>query len=413
MSKKIIKLCTVCDEAVLTSVTCGKMVCDCEHDDKICFECHCQWIENSNEFINGIKCLVKDCKNVYRLDFITFMLSNDKAKAIIGKIEEATFFAQPNTMYCSKPTCSKWLKFEDKNDGVRTVVCECGNEMCADCQSEPHEGLTCEMYALEVAEAQAAGTMTSQQLVDKITKRCPECQFRVWKLGGCPHINCQKCGYEFCFGCLEDYTGYRGDHSGCMEKSVAFETQANRLFSDMQRKHKAKARADRRAFHENRREEIRLKREAEKASMMNDEDDGYLLSLFLNDELYAIRGRNNGWVEIDGEMLSQLLNSEVAEEEEEAHDDKAAEVVTMDKLIGQEGYMLSLLLNDELEAMHERNNGEAEKEEATEEVHDDNEVEVVTVNKRLGQEERVDIVLDRLLGKKSVELPRRFLSMSR
>ena len=120
--------------------------------------------------------------------------------------------------------------------------------------------------------------------------------------------------------------------------------------------------------------------------------------MFLNDELYAIRGRNNGWVEIDGEMLSQLLNSEVAEEEEELHDDNAVEVVTMDKLLGQEGYLLSLLLNDELEAMHERNNGEAEKEEAAEEVHDDNEVEVVTVNKRLGQEERVDIVLDRLLG---------------
>lgn len=60
-----------------------------------------------------------------------------------------------------------------------------------------------------------------------------------------------------------------------------------------------------------------------------------MLSLFLNDELYAMRGRNNGWVEIDGDMLSQLLNSE-AEEEDEAHDDNEVEVVAVDKLLGQE-----------------------------------------------------------------------------
>ncbi|CAI2371024.1 unnamed protein product [Moneuplotes crassus] len=38
---------------------------------------------------------------------------------------------------------------------------------------------------------------------------CPKCGLVIWKDGGCSHMVCQKCKYEFCWLCLGAYPGYR------------------------------------------------------------------------------------------------------------------------------------------------------------------------------------------------------------
>ena len=38
---------------------------------------------------------------------------------------------------------------------------------------------------------------------------CPNCGMKLQKNGGCPHMRCTKCKYEFCWNCLGSYKGYR------------------------------------------------------------------------------------------------------------------------------------------------------------------------------------------------------------
>jgi hypothetical protein len=38
------------------------------------------------------------------------------------------------------------------------------------------------------------------------TKQCPNCQAKIEKNGGCNHMTCSKCHYEFCWLCLKQYT---------------------------------------------------------------------------------------------------------------------------------------------------------------------------------------------------------------
>ena len=44
-----------------------------------------------------------------------------------------------------------------------------------------------------------------------IAEPCPNCGVYVQKNGGCPHMVCAKCKYEFCWTCLGHYARYRHD----------------------------------------------------------------------------------------------------------------------------------------------------------------------------------------------------------
>lgn len=41
---------------------------------------------------------------------------------------------------------------------------------------------------------------------------CPNCKMWIQKDGGCPHMKCEKCKYEFCWHCLGSYKGYRHEN---------------------------------------------------------------------------------------------------------------------------------------------------------------------------------------------------------
>ena len=47
-------------------------------------------------------------------------------------------------------------------------------------------------------------------LIIKEFKRCPECGLNTMKDGGCDHITCNKCFYEYCWLCFDERKSYSG-----------------------------------------------------------------------------------------------------------------------------------------------------------------------------------------------------------
>jgi hypothetical protein len=52
-------------------------------------------------------------------------------------------------------------------------------------------------------------------------KLCPQCRMPVQKNGGCPHMQCTKCDFHWCWYCLQCY--YNHDEAKCFRESQEFD----------------------------------------------------------------------------------------------------------------------------------------------------------------------------------------------
>lgn len=50
------------------------------------------------------------------------------------------------------------------------------------------------------------------------TKQCPKCKQLIEKNGGCNHMTCQNCKYEFCWYCGHEWSTHYGDPYGCISQ---------------------------------------------------------------------------------------------------------------------------------------------------------------------------------------------------
>eukprot|EP01017_Pseudomicrothorax_dubius_P033922 TRINITY_DN4596_c0_g1_i2.p1 TRINITY_DN4596_c0_g1~~TRINITY_DN4596_c0_g1_i2.p1 ORF type:complete len:333 (+),score=3.98 TRINITY_DN4596_c0_g1_i2:132-1130(+) len=54
----------------------------------------------------------------------------------------------------------------------------------------------------------ASNGMLSAAYKDILTEECPRCSIAIYKNGGCPHMTCAKCRYEFCWHCKHRHHGH-------------------------------------------------------------------------------------------------------------------------------------------------------------------------------------------------------------
>jgi ariadne-1 len=102
--------------------------------------------------------------------------------------------------------------------GVAT--CKCGVKICWKCKEIAHAPLACRLVS-------AWKTLASDEDVllttwaKKSTKPCPNCHTRIEKNGGCNHMSCTSCRFEFCWICGHQWSNHAGDGYQC--------TQANKF----------------------------------------------------------------------------------------------------------------------------------------------------------------------------------------
>ncbi|MFM7852511.1 MAG: Rcat domain-containing protein [Flammeovirgaceae bacterium] len=53
------------------------------------------------------------------------------------------------------------------------------------------------------------------------TVPCPCCKMLIEKNGGCNHVTCSKCSFEFCWMCHRKYKGYKHEEPGLCNQSLS------------------------------------------------------------------------------------------------------------------------------------------------------------------------------------------------
>ena len=70
------------------------------------------------------------------------------------------------------------------------------------------------------------------------TKACPRCSAHIEKNGGCNHITCHKCSFEWCWLCEKKYTPGHYQRGGCEQFSQDFFDEIGMTPDDFHRQYR-------------------------------------------------------------------------------------------------------------------------------------------------------------------------------
>eukprot|EP01130_Rhizamoeba_saxonica_P002455 TRINITY_DN1224_c0_g1_i4.p1 TRINITY_DN1224_c0_g1~~TRINITY_DN1224_c0_g1_i4.p1 ORF type:complete len:577 (-),score=134.61 TRINITY_DN1224_c0_g1_i4:714-2444(-) len=82
---------------------------------------------------------------------------------------------------------------------------ECGYSFCNQCSQENHLGYTCEEFISIGKDKMDDEVYLNWWWKKNNSKICPKCRCSIEKNGGCSHMTCQTCYYEFCWICGMKY----------------------------------------------------------------------------------------------------------------------------------------------------------------------------------------------------------------
>jgi len=184
-----------------------------------CNECYFNYLKfqiTEGGLIEELTCPAYKCK--FPVDSITIasLLTPDLYSKYIFFMMKAFVDKQSNTKWCPGKRCENVVICNSKN---AMVHCLCGTIFCFNCLQEGHWPATCDQikwYNDSFIRKNFNDPDINQKTlewVQKYTKDCKKCNSPIEKNGGCNHMRCSKCSYQFCWVCLGEWTG--GTHYSC------------------------------------------------------------------------------------------------------------------------------------------------------------------------------------------------------
>jgi hypothetical protein len=202
--------CSICmSSARLLELSCGH---------RFCRECLSGWFASqisSQRFLCA--CPARGCGRLASFHEIAASLTDEAVRARFESLVlQCAVSSEPDFRWCQRCSSGGFLSSSDCSE----VECvDCGHRFCAVCLAAgAHPGLTCEQRC-EVDEDLA--DLKNERWKLKNSKPCPKCSCLIQRNGGCSHMTCTRCKYEFCWLCLGPYQPGKytfGNKCPCVKK---------------------------------------------------------------------------------------------------------------------------------------------------------------------------------------------------
>ena len=158
-------------------------------------------LENINNRIVDIKCPCEDCEQLLNLDDILNVLADEELKSKFLRLFGQSYVDNnKNTAWCPGTDCEVAFRCKEFHNNYN-VECSKGHKSCFNCQGTWHDPLDCDMLKKWIKKCN--DDSETANWIGANTKECPKCKAQIEKNGGCNHMWCGKCKYEFCWLCLE------------------------------------------------------------------------------------------------------------------------------------------------------------------------------------------------------------------
>ncbi|XP_010473914.1 PREDICTED: probable E3 ubiquitin-protein ligase ARI10 [Camelina sativa] len=160
-----------------------------------------------------IKCPEPSCSGAIGQDMIDkFSKKEDKEKyyryLLRSYVEEDVV---ERIKWCPSPECECAVDFGVGGSGTGSscydITCLCSHSFCWNCREDAHSPVDCETVSKWIFRIQDEAENKNWMLAN--SKPCPKCKRPIEKGEGCNHMTCSSpCGYQFCWICLEAYSGH-------------------------------------------------------------------------------------------------------------------------------------------------------------------------------------------------------------
>lgn len=158
-----------------------------------CFDCLTQWSvskikEQQLQFEDTFSCITSSCKNSFKIQQIYPKLPFQNKE----QIDQALLFVYlnktPDIRCCPNNNCSYAGILQSTFYCTESLECvECGTNWKDQSSTKTWKNSSHEIFSFLWKKLRA--------------KKCPHCFVIIQKDGGCDHMICERCKYEFCWIC--------------------------------------------------------------------------------------------------------------------------------------------------------------------------------------------------------------------
>uniref|UniRef100_A0A1I7STH4 RBR-type E3 ubiquitin transferase n=1 Tax=Bursaphelenchus xylophilus TaxID=6326 RepID=A0A1I7STH4_BURXY len=151
-----------------------------------------------------LSCPMVDCAATVTDPHHFYVLGNDSYREYQNKSAQKYLEMQEGSIYCPFPECNAGFFVQPDSmipeSDANYVLCpECNRKFCVKCRNRN--------------ECICGIEDQSITLVNALSKPCPRCRVPTERNGGCAHMRCLNCTFEWCFLCESAWTdGCQWDH---------------------------------------------------------------------------------------------------------------------------------------------------------------------------------------------------------
>ncbi|EGG11869.1 uncharacterized protein MELLADRAFT_88961 [Melampsora larici-populina 98AG31] len=157
-----------------------------------CMETGCKQIVDENTIINLLKSIGQDH---YEYTSLLERFQTLLNRTFVEDSASLKFCPAPNCVYAIECHVSK----KSLDAVVPSVTCDCGYRFCFGCSLPDHQPCICPV--VKMWHKKCADDSETANWISAHTKECAKCHSTIEKNGGCNHMTCKKCKYEFCRVC--------------------------------------------------------------------------------------------------------------------------------------------------------------------------------------------------------------------
>ncbi|CAB95997.1 E3 ubiquitin-protein ligase dbl4 [Schizosaccharomyces pombe] len=189
---------------------------ECDHE--FCLACYRQYLDSRiSEGESVIQCPEESCTQIVSIQSITKVLDEKSLDRYHRLLDRSFVDDNDHLRWCPAPDCEFAIECHvtqaSLSSVVPTVTCNCGKQFCFGCGHDNHQPTICPLVKIWLQKCQ--DDSETANWIHANTKECPKCSTTIEKNGGCNHMTCKKCKYEFCWVCLGPWTEHGNNWYTC------------------------------------------------------------------------------------------------------------------------------------------------------------------------------------------------------